>query len=126
VCGNRILAAEGCSVWRASVWGEFVKFRNEKVEIDVVPGPRCRTVAEGHPLPFADTDVEWVGWTGPVVAHKGSGKHLTASCQFNITSPCCTGGLSDWTAYYGLHAWIWPNGYQERRVRERDPPYLEG
>lgn len=66
---------------------------------------------------------EGSGWTGHQFVQKGGGKHLTAYCRYWIQVLAPEGPFERYWTFFG---WVWPNGYQERIIKERDPSIVEG
>jgi tripartite motif-containing protein 71 len=113
----------GCSTWEIQL--DRARFERGDFWARWVPGTvlHCGVDVKGawDTLGIIDADVESVNFHSPSIVVRGSGRHLNAYCNFNLEILAPGGPFS---RYWSFLANVWPNGFQQSKMRERNPPVV--
>jgi tripartite motif-containing protein 71 len=150
----KICEIDHCSIWRAEVRNPsylYVKvYRDQSGNFYSYPG-RGRVLVDaaywrestqvhcesnvGTLYAIAGVSVThpdpWCDFAGKAVVSTGEHKHLTAWGRFSVNAnvwvPLPDDDVETFvrSAHYALLIWVWPNGWQEHRVREWTPGPFE-
>jgi NHL repeat len=110
----------GCGGWK--VWFEKGRFYRSPMGTGIMSSPalECRSDVNDWWTFNVNLDLIEVNWHSPYFVKKNSGQKLIAYCKYDI-SVFPIPEIGDENGSYTLVNRIYPNGFQETIVKERDP-----